>query len=313
MKSARVAVVGSLNMDLVAAAPTLPTAGETVMGTRLLHVPGGKGANQAVAAARLGCEVTMIGRVGDDDFGRRLLGHLHDDGVDVSHVTVTSNATTGVALIVVSEEGENQIVVIPAANAALTPADVAAAEDTIAAADVMLLQFEVPMDTVEEAAAIADRYDTTVVLNPAPAAKLSAELLSHVDVLAPNETEAALLSSGSAGQPALDAARRLQAMGPTVVVVTLGARGAAICENGEARLEPPYLVANVVDTTAAGDAFLGALATALGEGRSTSAALELAMAAGALSVTRDGAQPSLPRRAEVEHLIAMQVRAPATP
>lgn len=312
MTPARVAVVGSLNMDLVASAPELPMAGETVMGSRLLHVPGGKGANQAVAAARLGCDVTMIGRVGDDDFGHRLLGHLSDDGVDVSHVTATAATTTGVALIVVSEDGENQIVVVPGANALLMPADVAAAEESIAAADVLLLQFEVPMKTIEAAAAIGHRHGTTVVLNPAPAAAVGTDLLSHIDVLAPNETEAASLTGGTGQESvdALEAARRLAARGPRIVIVTLGARGAVICENSEARLEPPYVVDAVVDSTGAGDAFLGALAAALGEGRTTSAALDWAMAAGALAVARVGAQPSLPQRAEVEDTISRQERTP---
>jgi ribokinase len=302
---ARIAVVGSLNMDLVTATPTLPTPGETVMGGVLRRVPGGKGANQAVAAARLGSVVTMIGRVGDDDFGRQLLGSLSSDGVDVSHVATTSDAATGVALIVVDADGQNQIVVVPGANASLSPADVGVAESEIAAADILLLQFEVPMGTVEEAAAIAHRHGTTVVLNPAPAAPLSAGLLANVDVIAPNETEAALLTGAAAGPPldAIDAARRLAAMGPRTVVVTLGADGVAIHHDGESRLEDPFRVESVVDTTAAGDAFVGALATALGEDRTVAEAVEWGMAAGALAVTTAGAQPSLPPRRAVRDLV----------
>lgn len=306
MNPARIAVVGSLNMDVVADAAVLPTAGETVMGHRLRHVPGGKGANQAVAAARLGSDVAMIGRVGGDDFGRRLLGQLRDDGVDVEHVTATPETSSGVAVIVVAG-GHNQIVVIPGANGLLTSADVVAAEELIASAEVLLLQFEVPIDTVRTAAAIGRRHGVMVVLNPAPAMTIDADLLTHVDVIAPNETEAALLTGVPIGAPsdALVAAERLAAMGPRTVVVTLGERGVAVHGDGRsARLEEPFAVEVAVDSTAAGDAFIGALATALGEGEPFASAIQWGMAAGALAVTRAGAQPSLPRREEVVHTIA---------
>jgi len=300
-----VAVVGSLNMDLVARAPRIPRPGETIIGGDFQTAPGGKGANQAVAAARLGAKVSMVGRVGRDAFAVALLDNLAAAGVDHAHVTQDPDAATGVALIVVDDAGENSIVVASGANMRLSPADVDAAEPVIAEADVCLLQLESPLEVVTRAAEVARAHGVTVVLNPAPARPLPGRLLSLVDILVPNESETALLT----GRPidglaaAEEAARALREMGVGTVILTLGERGALLAQEGGAERFPAFRVAPV-DTTAAGDAFLGGLAVALGEGRGLAEAVRWGNAAGALATTRMGAQPSLPTRSALEALLA---------
>ncbi len=303
--AARITVVGSLNMDLVVRAPRIPRPGETIIGGEFRTVPGGKGANQAVAAARLGGQVSMVGRVGSDAFAQSLLDGLAADGVDHTFVTQDPEAATGVALIVVDDAGENSIVVASGANMRLSPADVNAAEAVIAGADVLLLQLEVPLAAVVQAARAARAHGAMVVLNPAPACPLPHELLSLVDVLVPNESETALLTHLPVGDRAeIEAAAiALRELGVDTVVLTLGERGALLVGEGEMELVPAFEV-TPVDTTAAGDAFVGGFAVALAEGRSLTDAVRWGNAAGALATTRLGAQPSLPTRRAVEALVA---------
>lgn len=300
----RVTVVGSLNMDLIALSPRIPQPGETIIGKRFHTAPGGKGANQAVAAANLGAQVSMVGSVGEDAFADSLLENLASAGVDHKFVTRYQENATGVALIVVDDHGENSIVVASGANMHLEPADLKIAEDAIASADVLLLQLEVPLETVIQAAEMAQAHQVTVVLNPAPARTLPGELLRLVDFLIPNETETALLSGKpvSSQEEIEVAAESLRDLGVGNVILTLGERGALLTGASESHLYPAFKV-NPVDTTAAGDAFMGAFAVALGEGKSIPDAILFGNAAGALATTRLGAQPSLPTRAEVESLI----------
>ncbi len=303
--TARVAVVGSLNMDLVARAPHIPQPGETILGRDFHTLPGGKGANQAVADARLGAAVAMVGRVGNDAFARQLLDNLAAAGVDHTFVIQDSGAATGVALIVVDAAGQNSLVVVSSANMRLSPADVEAAETAIAAADVLLLQLETPLETATRAAQIAHDHGVTVILNPAPAQPLPPELLSRVDVLVPNESETALLT----GLPIDSLARveaaagALRASGVGAVILTLGERGALLAQAGGTQAFPAFAV-TALDTTAAGDAFMGGLAVALAEGRSLAEGVRWGNAAGALAATQLGAQPSLPARRAVEKLLA---------
>jgi ribokinase len=296
-----IAVVGSINLDLVVPVPHHPVPGETVLGGALAEYPGGKGANQAVAAARLGAAVSMVGMVGADRTGERLRAMLKREGVDVDRVLLEQGVASGRALIAVDERtGENSIIVSPGANSALASEHCAAAGALLRDASVTLLQQEVPVATVEAAARLAAG---TVLLNPAPSRPLSPGLLEMVDVLVPNRQELAAL----VGHPlpdlhaVADAARTLR--GPAAVVVTLGADGALLCEEG-AVLVVPALPVTPVDTTAAGDAFCGALACALAEGQPLHEAVRLANATAALATTRHGAQPSLPTRDEVERLLA---------
>ena len=300
----KIIVAGSINMDLVTRAP-IPRPGETVIGGDLHAFPGGKGANQAVAAARMGGQVTMIGRVGEDAFGKQMRAALEEDGVDTAFVLPTAGTPTGVALIVVDEQGQNSIVVTPGANGRLTPADIDAAAEAIAAADVLLLQLEVPLETVQRATGLAAQHGLKVILNPAPAAPLPQDLLSKVDILIPNEIEAAALSglpSGSTAELQAAAANLLE-QGAGAVILTLGDRGALLVDGKSKTLLPAFAVKNVVDTTAAGDAFAGALAVAVSEGLTLPEAISWAAGAGALAVTKAGAQPSLPTRTEVQRLL----------
>jgi ribokinase len=282
-----IALVGSINLDVVVGVERHPVPGETVVGGDRQELPGGKGANQAVAAARLGATVAFVGRVGDDDAGRRLREGLAAEGVDVTHVRVDPDAPTGMALIAVDGAGENTIVVSPGANARVGAADVEAARDVLAGAAVTLVQHEVPDDAV--AAAIAGAGGT-VVLNPAPARPIAAP----VDVLVPNRGELEALA-GRAGDPialarSLDAAR--------AVVVTLGSEGAAVIEGSRVERIPAPRV-DAVDTTGAGDAFCGALAQALDAGADLVEAARWAVRAAAASVTKPGAEGGLPRAADL--------------
>lgn len=291
-----VVVVGSLNLDLVVPVARHPAPGETVLGGDPARHPGGKGANQAVAAARLGRRVAMIGCVGDDDAGRVLTGALHENGVDTAGVRVVDGVPTGLALITVDERAENMIVVSPGANARLSVGDVAAA-GTIAESAVVLLQLEVPDEAVTAAAQAAHGI---VVLNPAPARPLPAALLARADVLVPNRTELALLAHGEESADLDGVAALARALdGPSAVVVTLGADGALVVD-GDSVAHVPAVPVTPVDTTAAGDAFCGALADALAGGGDLVEAARWAACVAAVAVTRHGAQPSLPRRDEVE-------------
>jgi len=302
---ARITVVGSLNMDLVVRSPRIPKPGETIIGSEFRTVPGGKGANQAVAAARMGAQVSMVGRVGDDAFGGALLDNLGASAVDRAFVTRDPEAATGIALITVDDGGQNSIVVASGANMCLLPADVDAAKAAIAASDALLLQLESPPETVTRAAEVARAHGVRVVLNPAPARPIPAALLSLVDVLIPNESETAYLAGTEVGDQAQAeaAAHSLRDSGVGTVVLTLGERGAMLAWVGGTELFPAFDV-TPVDTTAAGDAFVAGFAVALAEGRSLAEAVRWGNAAGALATTKMGAQPSLPTRRAVERLLA---------
>jgi ribokinase len=299
-----VLVVGSSNTDMIIRVPRIPRPGETVLGGEFSMAAGGKGANQAVAAARAGGRVTFVARVGDDDFGARALAAFEAEGIDTRFVARAPASPSGIALITVDDRGENSISVASGANALLSAADVDAASEAFAAADIVLVQLESPLATVEAAVRKAGEMGVPVVLNPAPARDLADELLRLVTVLTPNEHEAAAL----AGIPVADeagarrAAARLKARGAAGVVVTLGERGVFASSPGFEGFVPAFKV-DPVDTTAAGDVFNGALAVALAEKLPLAEALRFAQAAAAISVTRPGAQPSAPTRAEIEALL----------
>jgi len=300
----RVLVVGSSNTDMIIRVPRIPRPGETILGGEFTMAGGGKGANQAVAAARAGGRVTLVARVGDDVFGERALAGFVADGIDTRFVLRTSGAASGVALIDVDDRGENSISVASGANALLSAADVESAAEAFAAADIVLVQLESPIETVEAAVRKAGEKGVPVILNPAPARPLDEDLLSLVSVLTPNESEAELLS-GLAVRDAdgvQRAAARLRARGAASVVITLGERGAYASSPEFEGLVPAFKV-DPVDTTAAGDVFNGALAVALAERLPLTEALRFAQAAAAISVTRPGAQPSAPSRAEIEKII----------
>ncbi|GIV87888.1 MAG: ribokinase [Chloroflexus sp.] len=296
-------VVGSLNMDLVVRAPRHPQPGETLIGSDFQIFPGGKGANQAVAAARLGARVRMIGRVGVDAFGDALLDAAQYDGVDTGYVQRDPDAATGVALITLDAHGQNTIVVAPGANMRVSEADVQRAEALFQGADVLLMQLECPLDAVMAATELAHRYGVQVVLNPAPARPLPVALLSQIDYLLPNQLELQALAEGETDLTA--AIERLQRQGVRNLLVTLGAEGALLA-TGEQTTTVPAFQVPVVDTVAAGDAFAGAFCVALAEGKPPLEAVRWGNAAGALAVTRAGAQPSLPSRMEVMRLLEVQ-------
>lgn len=299
---ADILVIGSLNADLVVRAPRFPAPGETIQGGDLAIVPGGKGANQAVAAARLGASVAMTGRVGNDPFGSALIENLKNNHVDATHVARDDRAATGTAVIVVDAQGQNSIVLSPGANGKVTLADVDSA--SFQDASLLLLQLEIPLETVLSAARHAKEKGLRVLLNPAPARALPDELMALADFMLPNESELSLL----AGQAVSDvgsaetAARSLVARGAQTVIVTLGANGALIVNRDGAKHVSSFQV-QVVDTTAAGDAFIGGFAVASLRGRSLEDAVQYACACGALAVTKFGAQPSLPTAEEVEKLL----------
>jgi ribokinase len=304
-----VVVVGSINIDLVANTERIPIRGETILGSGFQMHPGGKGANQAVAVARLEYPVRMIGRLGDDAFGLQLRSHLEQAGVDVSGV-ITTPCSSGVAIIIVAHSGENCIVITPGANALLTPADLDANIEIICSAGIVLAQLEIPIETVEHLSRICIREGIPLVLDPAPAANLSASLLSSVSWFTPNEIEAAFFTGGSNGAAhLLDPAHTADALisnGITGVVLKLGSRGAFIASKGSLAEQLSPFPVKAIDTTAAGDAFNGAFAVGLLLGRTPAASARFATAAAALSVTRAGAQPSMPTLAEVNQLLANQ-------
>jgi ribokinase len=301
MKSS-ITIVGSLNMDFVVQVEKLPRPGETVMGSGFSTLPGGKGANQACAAGKLGGRARMVGRVGNDALGAHLCESLRAAGVDTAAVRVTEGVSSGVALIFVQEGGQNQIVVASGANARLTPEDVRR-ELQEASEGLLLLQLESPMETVEEAAALGRRQGMRVVLDPAPARPLPDGLLRSVDCLTPNESEALLLLDCTEGAVSLaeapEIASALLRRGPRSVILKLGEKGAFL-HDGQRGRHFPGLKVEAVDATAAGDTFNGALAVALAEGRDMAGAIAFANVSAALSVTRLGAQVSIPTRGQVE-------------
>ncbi|MFO7167411.1 MAG: ribokinase [Chloroflexota bacterium] len=298
-----VVVFGSINMDLVAQTPRLPAPGETIAGRTFFTVPGGKGANQAVAAARLDAPTKMVGRVGQDVFAATLRESLAAAGVDIAGVSETPGPS-GVAVIAVDDAGENSIIVVPGANGAVGADDVARLERALDGARVLLLQLEVPLPAVLSAAQAARRRGVTVILDPAPAADLPAELYALADLITPNETEAAHLTGFAVRD--LDAAERaaqeLLARGVGMAVIKMGGRGILAADRSGSTHYPAFPV-TPVDTVAAGDAFNGGVAAALSAGLPIDEALRWGCAAGAISVTRAGAQPSMPTRHELLALL----------
>lgn len=294
----RIAVVGSLNMDLVLRAPRCAQAGETLLGHDFATHPGGKGANQAVACARLGAKVSMIGKLGEDGFAGQLRRTLDEAGVDHDEV-LSTRGSSGIAMIVVEDNGQNRIMLAPGANGTLTPAEVHHAAATIRASALLICQLEVPIECVREAFALARTARVPILFNPAPAVPLDADLIA-VDYLVVNETEAALISGLPVGSraEAEAAAHRLRQAGAGCVLLTLGADGAIVCDLDGAR-HYPACPTTVVDTTAAGDTFIGGTAAGLLEGLNIDEAVRLGMAASALCVARPGAQPSIPFRHEI--------------
>ena len=293
---ARIVVVGSINMDLVTQASRFAGPGETILGERFLTVPGGKGANQAVAAARLGAEVALVGATGGDAFGRQLRLGLAAEGIDLAHALQLDDCASGTASITIAG-GENQIIVVPAANARVTPAQVENARPLIERADAVLVQMEIPLETVEATLRLGHRLGVPVILNPAPAQKLPAAWVELARYATPNQHELALLLGADPGEDF----RALMRRAPCPVVLTRGSEGAWYREQGEPHHQPGFKV-EVVDSTGAGDTFNAALAVFLAEGLPI--AVRKACAAAALSVTRLGAQGGMPRRSEVEALLA---------
>lgn len=297
----QILVVGSSNTDMVIKAAHLPRPGETILGGTFFMNPRGKGANQAVAIARLGGPVTFICKTGSDIFGHQSQQLFEEEGINTSYVFSDSGNPSGVALITVDEKAENCIVVASGANANLLPSDLEKAEEAIERADLVLMQLEVPMETVCFVADIAWQKGKKVILNPAPAHPLPADLLRHLYLITPNETEAEMITGVKITDEssAAEAARALSGMGVQHVIITLGSKGALIYSNGKAEMVPALKV-EAVDTTAAGDVFNGALTVALSEGRSLKEAVRFACKASAISVTRVGAQSSAPYRNEVD-------------
>lgn len=295
-------VVGSINADLVVRAPRFPAPGETLSGEDLKIIPGGKGANQAVAAARQGSSVAMVGRVGKDSFGPDLIGNLKQNGVDTTHVLTDSQSASGTAIIVVDAQGQNSIVLSPGGNGRVTEEDL----NPVAFSEykLLLLQLEIPIQTVLAAARRAKESGVRVILNPAPAYPLPDELLALSDVIVPNEPELSMLTGESVHDipSAENAARMLLERGVKNVIVTLGSRGALIV-NQELASHIPAFQVEVVDSTAAGDAFIGGFASALLRDRSMEEAVQYGCGCGALATTKFGAQPSLPTREEVERFV----------
>jgi ribokinase len=299
-----IVVLGSLNMDLVVRAERAPEGGETLPGKEFHTITGGKGANQAAATKKLGGKIGMVGRVGKDDFGERLKTNLHDLGVDTSLVLEDEEAPSGTALIVVDDQGENRILIIAGCNGRVSPMDVTGAADWIRQAKLLIMQFEIPMETVVFALDLAHQYGVPVLLNPAPAYVVGEDVLGKVTYLVLNESEAHLLTGISVIDlpSAFRAAQVLHAHHVKVVILTLGAQGAVVVD-AENRVHIPAYKVKVVDTTAAGDAFIGGLAVSLVGLVGLVEAVRFGCAAGALAATRLGAQTSLPGRAEVEALV----------
>ncbi len=302
MEKNRILVIGSSNTDMTVRSATLPKPGETVLGGDFRMGPGGKGANQAVAARLLGGEVTFVCKLGRDMFGEGASKHYESCGLDTSKI-LWSDKPSGVALITVDSKAENSIVVASGANADMTVSDIDSVADIIKSSGILLLQLEIPMDAVVHAAEIAYNAGVQVVLNPAPAAVLPAELLKCVSILIPNETEASAISGIDINnfETAAAAAERLKGMGVREVIITMGSRGSVVCD-GDCTFVPAVKV-NAVDTTAAGDTFCGGVCVALSEGKDLLEAVKFATAASSIAVQRPGAQDSVPNRCEVDKLL----------
>ncbi|MBK5720659.1 ribokinase [Dysgonomonas sp. Marseille-P4677] len=296
----RITVLGSCNTDMVVKSARLPVPGETVLGGTFMMNPGGKGANQAVAAARLGGNVTFITKTGNDLFGRQSLELYADENIDTDYITSDPDLPSGVALITVDANGENCIVVASGANGTLGKEDLKEAKQVITESDILLMQLEIPIDTVEYAAKIANEKGVKVILNPAPAYSLSNELLKNIYILVPNKTEAEIISGVKVTDwdSAKEAADVICSKGVDIVIITLGSLGALLKE-GDSYHQIPAEKVEAVDTTAAGDTFCGALSVAISEGKDLVSSIKFANKCSAISVTRMGAQASLPTRQEI--------------
>lgn len=301
----RIVVVGSSNTDMIIKVPHVPVPGETIIGGKFSIAAGGKGANQAVAAARAGGDVTFIARIGDDMFGQQAKDGFVKDNINVDHVLSDKDAPSGVALIFVGEDGQNSIAVASGANANLLPSDVQAASDAISTSDILIMQLETPLETVQKAVSIASDNGVKVILNPAPAQALSDDILRHVSILTPNESETELLTGlkVASEKDVAAAADALMAKGIETVIVTMGPKGAFVATADSKELVSGFSV-KAVDATAAGDVFNGTLAVAIAEGKPLRKAVSFANAAAALSVTKLGAQPSAPTREEIDKFLS---------
>ena len=303
----KIVVVGSINTDMIVKVPRIPKPGETILGGKFSTAAGGKGANQAVAAARAGGDVTFIARVGNDMFGKQALEDFESNNINAKYIKTDNAEPSGVALIFVDEKGENSIAVASGANARLSHRDVTEAEEVIKSADILLMQLETPLESVKRAAKIAKQAGVQVILNPAPACPLDNTLLSTLYVITPNESEAELLTDISVTDfpSAEKAAFILLDRGVEVAIITMGSKGALIKTRELTKIVPGFKV-NAVDSTAAGDVFNGSLVVAMAEGKTLEETVQFANAAAALSVTKLGAQPSAPKRVEIERMLLKQ-------
>jgi len=301
MNAKKIVVVGSCNTDMVVKSNRIPVPGETILGGNFMMNPGGKGANQAVAVARMGANITFISKTGNDLFGRQSVEMYSEENINTDFIFSDPNLPSGVALIMVDNNGENCIVVASGANASLSTQDIDKAKDVIESADILLMQLEIPIETVEYAAKMAYRKGIKVILNPAPAAFLSNELMSYLYAIIPNNSEAELLSGIKVAdwETAKQAADIIGAKGVDVVVITLGSKGALI-KDGELYYEVPVEKIDAIDTTAAGDTFCGAFCVGLSEGLSVEDAVRIANKAAGITVTREGAQAAIPYRKEIQ-------------
>jgi ribokinase len=298
--SVKIIVAGSMNMDMVVKTSHIPQPGETVLGGTFFMNPGGKGANQAIAVARLGAEVAFIGKIGDDIFGRQSSQLFEDEGVDIAGLVADEDQPSGIALITVDEKGENSIVVAPGANAKLYPEDVENSFKNYPDAQILLVQLEIPLNTVQFAAELAKKQGVKVILNPAPANKSVPDFYKLIDIITPNVTEAEMLTGIKItdSDSALVAAKKLRSFGVPTVIITLGSSGAILLDGEDFHhIDAPKVTA--VDTTAAGDVFNGALAVAISEGKPLPEATAFACKAASIAVTKLGAQASIPYRNEV--------------
>lgn len=303
-KENRIVVVGSTNTDMVVKAPRIPQPGETIIGGAFFMNPGGKGANQAVAIARLGGQISFISKIGQDMFGQQSKVRFEEERIDVSYLFSDPECPSGTALITVDENAENCIVVASGANANLKPEDIDKAKSLIEESDILLMQLEIPLETVEYTARMGSQMNKKVVLNPAPGHFLSSDLLRHLYLITPNETEAEIITGMEITdlESAVKAAKAIADKGTPNVIITMGSKGALVYSEGKAEFVSAYKV-NAIDTTAAGDVFNGALVVALSEGKELLEAVQFAVRASAISVTRLGAQSSAPNRNEVEKLM----------
>lgn len=304
MSNGQIVVIGSLNMDMVIRINNMPQIGETILGNGLTKIPGGKGANQAIAAARLGANVSMIGRIGDDDHGKALISNLKEAGVKTEGISKDEKAHTGIAFINVTDIGDNSIIVIPGANHCCVPSDVDKNIRLIEKADIVIVQLEIPIETVIYAIKTANKLGKKVILNPAPAAKLPADLYEKIDIITPNENELEVLTTteGQENDEYQFRCNELLKKGVDTVIVTLGSKGAAIMSDNKSKYFPAVKV-QAIDTTAAGDSFTAGFAAALMEGMDYEEAIQFANSVAAFVVTRKGAQTSLPWKKEVKAFI----------